>query len=383
MTKSGKFGFEQSVNFFREHAGDTYILPEKAGADKERMLSLKQDAREARYNFIEFAKQLSKEFTDLKYDNTDRCSIWWRDNGKGKPKIIHFYFWIQLKNPKWKDQLPSVSLSFGAENCLDIRIDVEQDNLDKLRDKNPELYRKIIEQQFHLLDKPLQNNIEYRCIIPEADTLCYGNSDVESLKKKYKNSENKPLFQVGTKVKLLFEKDNAGTLFDEALELVRVVKSYYDFVMTYNEENCIDRAESIDEEIDDLHLKGEDREAIVNLRVNQNVFRDRLLSRYKHHCILCNVDQTELLVASHIKPWSKSLPKEKLDVDNGLLMCPNHDRLFDRGFISFDDHGKILISSILTAESRQALGITGDIKINLSEKNKAYLKYHRDKIFQK
>ena len=95
MTKSGKFGFEQSVNFFREHAGDTYILPEKAGADKERMLSLKQDAREARYNFIEFAKQLSKEFTDLKYDNADRCSRWCRDNGKGKPKIIHFYFWIQ------------------------------------------------------------------------------------------------------------------------------------------------------------------------------------------------------------------------------------------------------------------------------------------------
>ncbi len=90
-----------------------------------------------------------------------------------------------------------------------------------------------------------------------------------------------------------------------------------------------------------------------------------------------------MLVASHIKPWSKSLPKEKLDVDNGLLMCPNHDRLFDRGFISFDDYGKILISSILTAESRQALGITGDIKINLSEKNKAYMKYHRDKIFQK
>ncbi len=153
--------------------------------------------------------------------------------------------------------------------------------------------------------------------------------------------------------------------------------------MTYDDENCIDRAESIDEEIDDLHLNGADREAIVNLRVNQNVFRDRLLSKFKHQCILCNVDQTELLVASHIQPWSKSLPKEKLDVDNGLLMCPNHDRLFDRGFISFDDYGKILISSILTAESRQALGITGDIKINLSEKNKAYMKYHRDKIFQK
>ena len=52
----------------------------------------------------------------------------------------------------------------------------------------------------------------------------------------------------------------------------------------------------------------------------------------------------ELLVASHIKPWSISDANEKLDIHNGLLMCPNHDKLFDRGYISFDDTGRILIS---------------------------------------
>ena len=83
------------------------------------------------------------------------------------------------------------------------------------------------------------------------------------------------------------------------------------------------------------------------------------------------------------KPWSKSLPEEKLDVENGLLMCPSHDRLFDCGFISFDDDGTILISSSLTDESRAALGITNGMKIKLSEKNKAYLQYHRNKIFRK
>ena len=55
----------------------------------------------------------------------------------------------------------------------------------------------------------------------------------------------------------------------------------------------------------------------------------------------------ELLVASHIKPWSISDANEKLDIHNGLLMCPNHDKLFDRGYISFDDTGRILISEKL------------------------------------
>lgn len=381
MTTSETFGFEQSVNFFNNHQGDTYIAPEKAGANRDLMLALKDDGTKARYNFIGFAQKLSAGFIDLKYDNTDRCSRWWRNDGRGQPMVIHNYLWIQLKNPKWRDQLPSVSLSFGADNCLDIRVDVDQDNLSKLNKENPKLYKKILEQQFHLLDILLKDNIEYR--IREERYHEYGNLDVEAIKEKYENSETKPLIQVGTRIESLFEKDNDGVLLDETIEAVRVIKSYYDFVMTYDEEKCIDKAESIDEEIDNLHLKGEDREAVVNLRVNQNVFRDHLLAKHKHCCMLCGVDQTELLVASHIKPWSKSLPEEKLDVDNGLLMCPSHDRLFDRGFISFDDDGKILISSSLTDESRAALGITKDMKINLSEKNKVYLQYHRNEIFRK
>lgn len=374
MTQSDKFGFEDILVYFEKYKSVTYIKPEKAGSDSALMLKIKKEGREAKEKVKSFAQKISAEFHDLEFA---QCSRWLRADGQA----IKLDFWVQLKNPKWIDLVPSVSLSFDLDNCLDIRVDVEQDKLKNINEENPELYHKILEQQFHLLDIPLKNNTEYR--IREEDYQEYGNLDVGAIKEKYKYSKNKPLIQVGTSVESLCEKDNKGTLFDEVIEAVRVIKSYYDFVMTYNDENCIDRAESIDEEIDDLHLNGADREAIVNLRVNQNVFRDRLLSKFKHHCILCNVDQTELLVASHIKPWSKSLPKEKLDVDNGLLMCPNHDRLFDRGFISFDDHGKILISSILTAESRQALGITGDIKINLSEKNKAYLKYHRDKIFQK
>ena len=50
----------------------------------------------------------------------------------------------------------------------------------------------------------------------------------------------------------------------------------------------------------------------------------------------------DFLIASHIKPWSKCKSNQKLDVNNGLLLCPNHDRLFDEGWISFDEIGKII-----------------------------------------
>lgn len=376
------FEFEQILNFFKNHHGDTYVAPKKTGAERNLMLELKDNATQARYSFIEFAKKLSESFIDLKYDNKYKCSRWFQDAGKGKPKKIHHSLWIQLKNPEWSDDLASVSLSLNDDyDSLDVRVDVAQDNLSKLSNKNPELYKKILERQFHLLDVPLKDNTEYR--IREEDYHTYDNHAVEAIKERYKNHEIKPLIQVGTTIELLFQKDNKGVLFDEVVDAVKTIKYYYDFVMTYDEEKCIDKAECIDEEIDTLNLKGEDREAVVNLRVNQNIFRDHLLAKRKHGCMLCGVDQTELLVASHIKPWSKSSPEEKLDVHNGLLMCPNHDRLFDRGFISFDDAGKILISSSLTAESRVALGVTDDMKINLSENMRTYLQYHRDEIFRK
>ena len=109
-------------------------------------------------------------------------------------------------------------------------------------------------------------------------------------------------------------------------------------------------------EIDDLNLRGEEKEAIVKIRVNQGIFRNKLLQRYGACCI-CGINNQSLLTASHIKPWSISEPEEKLDVDNGFLMCPNHDRLFDQGLITFDDDGKIIIANRLSDTDRDAKGI--------------------------
>lgn len=133
-------------------------------------------------------------------------------------------------------------------------------------------------------------------------------------------------------------------------------------------------------EIENKPIGGDEKAALVKVRVNQGIFRDKLLKRYSK-CCLCGVCNESLLIASHIKPWSESESREKLDVDNGLLLCPNHDKLFDGGWISFNDDGHVMISAELKTNDMIFMNVREDMKISLSEKNKQYMKYHRNNIF--
>lgn len=135
----------------------------------------------------------------------------------------------------------------------------------------------------------------------------------------------------------------------------------------------------------DSNIKGEERECIIKQRVNQSIFRERMLERFHKKCALCGVSNEQLLIASHIKPWSKSDSDEKLSKFNGLLLCPNHDRLFDRGYISFSDDGHIMISSQISSTDWAPLNVNEDMKISddlISKEMKAYLDYHRTNIFK-
>lgn len=138
----------------------------------------------------------------------------------------------------------------------------------------------------------------------------------------------------------------------------------------------IESYESIEKGSNDL--KGETRKAIINARVNQGIFREQLIEKYGK-CCLCNVKTKDLLIASHIKPWSMSDGHEKIDANNGLLLCPNHDKLFDLGFISFDENGEILISDELNEKNL----VSEDMKIPVNKDNSKYLEYHRNNIFKK
>ncbi|EGT3616374.1 HNH endonuclease [Clostridium perfringens] len=133
--------------------------------------------------------------------------------------------------------------------------------------------------------------------------------------------------------------------------------------------------------IEEINEVGEVIERVVKARKNQNKFREALFKK-ESKCKICGLAYKELLIASHIKPWSISTPEEKLNPFNGFLLCPNHDSLFDKHFITFDDNGKIIISKRLSESDKKLLSIDEYISICIEEENKKFLKEHR-KIFNK
>tara|TARA_B100001989_G_scaffold50921_1_gene33013 strand:- start:66 stop:821 length:756 start_codon:yes stop_codon:yes gene_type:complete len=125
--------------------------------------------------------------------------------------------------------------------------------------------------------------------------------------------------------------------------------------------------------------------AIIKARKGQGKYRKLLESYWGSRCSVTGTpDSNEgtLLIASHIKPWLNSNNKERIDKFNGLLLTPNLDKAFDRGYITFDESGGIIISSQLN--SPLGFGISNDLSIpsnKLNQNHYEYLDYHRKKIF--
>ncbi|PSO19495.1 HNH endonuclease [Bradyrhizobium sp. MOS003] len=119
-------------------------------------------------------------------------------------------------------------------------------------------------------------------------------------------------------------------------------------------------------------------EAMRAVRLGQQNFRRDLLEFWSARCALTGLAIPALLRASHIKPWRASNSMERLDPNNGLLLAVHIDGLFDRGFISFDNNGSILISDRLDKESLRCFGITPEQTVqNLNSKHYEYLSHHR------
>lgn len=127
-------------------------------------------------------------------------------------------------------------------------------------------------------------------------------------------------------------------------------------------------------------LSNTEKESIVKVRIGQSMFRKKLILKYKK-CVLCGMDKKEILIASHIKPWSQSNNYEKLDLENGLLLCPHHDSLFDKKYISFDAEGFLHISEEISNINREFLNINTNMRIVLSNRQKQYMEWHH-KMFK-
>lgn len=133
------------------------------------------------------------------------------------------------------------------------------------------------------------------------------------------------------------------------------------------------------EQIEDLPMGETEKERIIKSRIGQGKFKKLLLER-ECKCALCGVTDPRLLIASHIKPWRDATSEERLDVNNGLLLCANHDTLFDKNLISFDPDGKIIISASLSEVDRMFMNVHENLRIVVREEQLTYLSEHRRQL---
>lgn len=123
-------------------------------------------------------------------------------------------------------------------------------------------------------------------------------------------------------------------------------------------------------------------ERLVVQRVGQDIFRTALMDYWGGACAVLAVTEPRLLRASHIKPWAEcGTDAERLDVYNGLLLAAHLDAAFDAFLISFDDDGRIIISSALTEPDRVALGIHADLRlVKFAPAHLPQLAWHRERL---
>lgn len=122
---------------------------------------------------------------------------------------------------------------------------------------------------------------------------------------------------------------------------------------------------------------------VIKARRGQGLFRSNV-QRMENGCRLTGIDSPYLLVASHIKPWrSCANSAERLDGNNGLMLTPHVDLLFDRGLISFSNSGDLLVSKKMNPADMRRLGLNEQAFIPraFSENQCHYLSYHRSSVF--
>lgn len=136
-------------------------------------------------------------------------------------------------------------------------------------------------------------------------------------------------------------------------------------------------------EIEARKLDGDlEKIQLTKSRRGQGIFKANV-RLVEDHCRITGVTNIKHLRASHIKPWSLSDNDEKLDGNNGLLLSPHVDHLFDRGFISFEPKGKLLISNELNVSVLEKWSINPDHNVGtFTSKQNEYLEFHLDTIFQ-
>lgn len=137
-------------------------------------------------------------------------------------------------------------------------------------------------------------------------------------------------------------------------------------------------------DLDRLADKGTEIERLVRQRVGQDVFRGALLDYWGGACAVTGLALPDVLRASHAKPWADcTSDEERLDVFNGFLLVAHLDALFDRGLITFDAGGDMVIAPRLSAEHRASLHVSEGLRLRwVVPEHPPFLQWHREYVFQ-
>lgn len=171
----------------------------------------------------------------------------------------------------------------------------------------------------------------------------------------------------------------------------------WDSALLLSEEMLAQKQHSTIEKINEIDFEqlpkdGKEKERIIKTRVNQSLFRKIVLATYNNKCCITGIAQPELLIASHIVPWSQN-ESLRLNPMNGLCLNALHDRAFDSGLIAIrpDDYtiilsGKLMQKKLISPALENNFIAYEKKAIILPDKflpEPEYLDYHYKHIFKK
>ena len=134
---------------------------------------------------------------------------------------------------------------------------------------------------------------------------------------------------------------------------------------------------------DTPNLTQTEKNQIVAARIGQGYFRRSLIYECGF-CPITGVDDSRFLIASHIKPWRSSNNQERLSSKNGLLFTPTYDKLFDKGFISFTNDKRIIVSPLVSNANILRVNLVNGNEYPLLPVigREDFLDYHRQNVFK-